>query len=158
VQRSYSPWSFIAADLFPYAALIIGSLFGLYFSRPRPVPNQDLSERPSSKVRRLALAILALLYLVTWTFGVPAVTTALMSEAVQEQRALLDYRGKHHYERPQYKPTMVAVRVAFAPFPGLVAVLAETQQAGTCDWCGWSFFLWWPGGTHHLGTRLYWIT
>jgi ABC-type amino acid transport system permease subunit len=156
VRASYSPWSFMAEDLWPIVAALGGGLLGFFLTVPTAVRQAKPKRRP--KLHRTALTVLALAYLMTWTFGIPAATTFLLSEAVSEQASLIAYRKERGHEKPQYEPTLVTIRFAFAPLPGLVVVHAETHRAGTCDWCGWSVFAWVPGATKHLGTRWHWIT
>ena len=158
LTQIYSVWALIAADLLPVTAMLLGASVG-YCLRVQDAA----AAAPPRRLRVVQpvwflVALVVLGYGVTWTFGIPAVTSTILADAVADQRRLMEARAARGVPLAVYTQATIVTRVGFAPLPGVVVVHAETRGGGTCDWCGWSVSLWAPGSVRHLGTKLNWIT
>ena len=108
----------------------------------------------SRRLRASAVALLIALYLATWAFGVPAVTTHLVRRDIEAYKQ--SYTGKD----PDWWKQFPYVRSAFGIpiLPGLVVVYYESQLGGLWGAGSWYIFAWWGVGQHELSSSWRWIS
>ena len=97
----------------------------------------------------LVTGVLFVLYLLTWTFGVPAIHNQAASSVIAAWEQKLE--GK----TVDIKPIKPRCRFgpAFAIFPGLIVSRLDCQTSSTGAEWGWSLYLWYGCGMKRLWFR-----
>ena len=107
----------------------------------RPPLNSDPLERMRVRtaIARVGLALVLILYLMTWAVGIPQVASGELDLAVQGElrfAAQASTRPSIHYNR---------FRVAFAPLPFVVVAYHEFSGRNVGGQGCWKAYLWWWG-------------
>src|SRR5581483_2492451 len=90
------------------------------------------------RLRRAAWLLVALLYFVTWAFGVPAVQSRYSQDEISLYKRL---EAKSH--GPEWKPfPTIRTQFALPILPGTILCFHEYVVAGLWGWGGWSLHLW----------------
>jgi hypothetical protein len=106
------------------------------------------------RLPRWFIVVIAIAYIFTWAFGVPAVQTAANSKAVdlyKYDKAAGDRRVSDAHPR-------IRTYVAFPIVPGLILSYHEYQVAGLHGWGGWELHLWYLTGVKSICGLTVWIS
>lgn len=156
LARGDELWSYVLLEVSSICLAVLGGLLARWYAFRALDRKPLLPQLPTpgpKRWRRTAWSALAAAYLLTWAWGIPSVITHLNQTSIAEEEA----RAARSTRKSTIHPRADVI-VAIAPLPGFVVLYAETYGAGTCDWGGWAFYLWYPGTCKHLWTRWYWIT
>lgn len=103
--------------------------------------------------RLRALTVTTILsYAITWTFGVPSVSTAIIANDLASAKQVAEY-----YEEP-ILPIESAVTFAVAVVPGVVVAYHYHLGGRLHGWGGWKLYAWYVTGEHQLFELVRWVT
>lgn len=116
-----------------------------------------MSKRPWLRV---AGAVLVILYLVTWAFGVPCVLSGEAARAARAYGAAREYVAAREYgavsarQGLEVREVHPQIRFDFALpiLPGVMLVKHGYQAANLSGERGWSVFAWWGAGNAKLAS------
>lgn len=145
LEEGYSTSAAIAREAIHLAFPIAGALLLGRWARAHPIT--DLPQRVlARRIRSVCIVAVFGLYLATWAFGVPAVTSHLV------QRDLEVYKDAYADKPLAYWKSWPRLESTFgAPLlPGVVLVYYDFQLGGQWGAGGWYVFAWWGTGEREI--------
>lgn len=110
--------------------------------------------RSTKRLLQLPLYALALLYLATWVWGVPATHTEIARRVIvyyKEARALQSDMVREHHPRLRFG-------ASYAVLPLVIVNHYEYQVAGAVGWGGVELDVWYVKGTAPIAGYTKWIS
>jgi hypothetical protein len=101
----------------------------------------------------MAVVVVLVLYLITWTLGVPRVLTDFTSAEVAEYK-----RDKAEDNRVWEVHPVIRFLVAFPVAPALVLTYHEYQVAGLDGAGSWELSLWYGASSRSLWRYSLWVS
>lgn len=149
----FPSWPLLTLELVFTLAPVVGAIAGAFFAvRPLSAPSNAATVRSSGLPRSIAIAV-AVLYLITWVFGVPATITEFSKSSAEWLNFAT--REKLTPGQPESESGFTYARpyFAFVPLPGVVFMKLNADT-----WGGWAFCAWVPGRVWIFGRRLDWMS
>ena len=143
----------VIGDALLLAVAIAGALLLSSWVKGHALPGvARLVSRPF--LRQTMFGGLLGLYLITWAFGVPAVTTSLF------RRDLARYKSSALITDPDYRRHYPVITASFGVplLPGIVLVYYESQLGGQSGAGGWHLFAWWGLSERSIAFYMRWVS